>query len=151
MKWFLRTPNSLSALILRLALGGVMFFHGAQKALGVFGGQGLKPTVEGMTAHFGFSPAVVYLVVAAEFLGGAGLVIGLLGRLAALGIAAVMGGAIYYVHWQHGFTMNWSGVKAGEGYEYHVLAIAMALALVFLGSGALSADRALSRNRVPPS
>ena len=147
MKWMLRTRNSLSALILRLALGAVMFPHGAQKALGLFGGKGLKETVAGMSGAFGLSPTLVYLVIAGEFLGAIGLVLGFLGRLAALGILAVMAGAVYLAHYQHGFFMNWYGNQQGEGFEYHILAGAMALALVFLGSGALSVDRALTRDR----
>jgi putative oxidoreductase len=90
---------------------------------------------------------VAILVVAAEFLGAIGLIVGFLTRLAALGIAAVMAGAIWMVHLPNGFFMNWSGKQAGEGFEYHLLAIAIAIALMIKGGGLASVDRALSRSK----
>jgi len=65
-------------------------------------------------------------------------------RLAAAGIAAIMTGAIVTVHWPHGFFMNWAGSQAGEGFEYHLLAIAIAAALVLTGGGRWSVDRRIS-------
>jgi putative oxidoreductase len=50
------------------------------------------------------------------------------------------------VHFKLGFFANWYGAKKGEGYEYHLLAIAIAFVLVVKGSGALSIDRALSKS-----
>ena len=64
-----------------------------------------------------------------------------LGRAAALGIAAVMIGAVVTAHAANGFFMNWSGTQAGEGFEFHILALAMAVAVMIRGSGALSIDR----------
>ena len=85
------------------------------------------------------------LVIAAEFLGSLGLISGLLTRVAALGITCVMLGAIFLVHLPNGFFMNWGGTQAGEGFEYHLLAIAIAAALLLKGGGKWSVDRALSR------
>ena len=55
-----------------------------------------------------------------------------------------MVGAIATVHLANGFFMNWSGAQKGEGFEYHILAIALALVVMLRGSGAASVDRALS-------
>lgn len=146
LKKLLSTPNDLALLVLRLVLGGVFFIHGAQKALGWFGGHGLSDTLNFFTQNMGLSMLVAVLVVAAEFLGAIGLIVGFLTRLAAAGIFAVMVGAIAMVHLTNGFFMNWSGAQAGEGFEYHLLAIAISLALVLGGGGMAAVDRLLSRN-----
>ena len=143
----LKTDNSPAQMFIRLALGAVILPHGAQKALGWFGGHGLEGTLNFFTQSMGMPLAVAVLVIAAEFLGPIGLFFGFLTRLAALGIACVMGGAIAMVHLQHGFFMNWQGDQAGEGFEYHLLAIAIAVALMIKGGGKWSLDGVLSRNR----
>lgn len=145
IKKLLATRNDLALLVLRLILGGVFFIHGAQKALGWFGGHGLSGTLNFFTQNMGLPLLVAVLVVAAEFLGAIGLIVGFLTRLAAAGIFAVMVGAIAMVHLKYGFFMNWFGAQAGEGIEYHLLAIAIALALVLGGGGMASLDQALSR------
>jgi len=89
---------------------------------------------------------LAFLAICAEFLGGIGLVLGFLGRVAAFGILCNMLVAVWMVHFKFGFFINWSGAKTGEGYEYHLLAIAVALALMVKGSGAFSIDRALSKS-----
>lgn len=144
--WLFRTNGSVAGLILRLTLAVVMFPHGAQKVLGWFGGQGLTPTLQFFTSA-GIPPVLAWLVIAAEFLGPLGLIIGLLTRLAALGIAGVMLGAMKMVHWKNGFFMNWSGTQQGEGFEFHLLALGIAIALVIMGGGAASVDRALTSSR----
>lgn len=144
---FLHTEKDSSALVLRVMLAVVFFPHGAQKALGWFGGNGLEGTLNFFTQSMGMPLAIAALVIAAEFLGSIGLFFGFLTRLAALGIACVMVGAVAMVHLQHGFFMNWQGNKAGEGFEYHLLAIAIAVALMIKGGGRFSLDAALSRNR----
>ena len=146
LKKLLSTPDDLALLTLRLILGGVFFIHGAQKALGWFGGHGLSGTLEAFTQGMGLPLLVAVLVVAAEFLGAIGLIVGFLTRIAAFGIFAVMLGAITMVHLKYGFFMNWFGKQAGEGIEYHLLAIAISLALVLSGGGMASIDRWLSRN-----
>lgn len=144
---FIRTEEDSSALVLRLMLAIVFFPHGAQKVLGWFGGHGLEGTLNYFTQSMGLPLAVAALVIAAEFLGSIGLFFGFLTRLAAFGIACVMLGAIFTVHLQHGFFMNWQGNQAGEGIEYHLLAIAIAVALMIKGGGRWSLDGAISRNR----
>lgn len=136
------TNKDVIPIFLRLTLGAVMFPHGAQKVLGWFGGGGFKFTLEGMTG-MGLPAAIVVMVMVAEFLGSLGLIFGFLTRLSALGVISVMLGAIFTVHQQYGFFMNWMGKQAGEGFEYHLLAIGIAVALLVRGGGAFSIDRAL--------
>jgi len=136
------TNKDIVPSFLRLTLGAVMFPHGAQKVLGWFGGGGFKVTLEGMTG-MGLPAAIVVMVMIAEFLGSLGLIFGFLTRLSALGVISVMLGAIFTVHQQYGFFMNWMGKQAGEGFEYHLLAIGIAVALLVRGGGAFSIDRAL--------
>jgi putative oxidoreductase len=140
-----RTDDDVASFVLRLTLGLAMLPHGAQKLLGWFGGYGFAGTMEYFTGAAGLPYVVALLVIVAEFFGALGLVTGLFGRVAALGIGAVMTGAILTVHLPHGFFMNWTGQQAGEGFEYHLLALGIALALVVKGSGALSLDRWLTR------
>lgn len=136
-----KTESDRAVALLRLVLGAVFFAHGAQKALGWFGGYGLSATMGAMTHQMGIPAVFAGLAIAAEFLGGLGLMVGLLSRVAALGIAVEMAVAVAIVHAQNGFFMNWSGSQKGEGFEYHLLAIGIALALVVKGAGAFSVDR----------
>ena len=143
IKKLMSTSNDLSLTILRLVLGVVFLAHGSQKMLGWFGGYGFHGTMGALT-HMGMPAAVAFLIIAAEFFGGLGLILGLLTRVAAFGIAVTMAVAVFTVHLQYGFFANWTGKQAGEGYEYHLLAIAIAVALLLRGAGKFSADRALS-------
>ena len=143
--WLVGTHGDVVPLVLRLTLAVVMFPHGAQKAIGWFGGYGLRGTLDFLRKSGVASPVAV-LAIMAEFLGPLGLVVGLLTRVAALGIAAVMLGSILTVHRQHGFFMNWYGNQQGEGFEYHILAIGLAVALVLGGGGVWSLDAVIAGN-----
>jgi len=145
LKYFFHTEEDSGALVLRLFLGAVFLPHGAQKVLGWYGGHGFEATLGAFTNQMGVPLAVAILVILAESLGAVGLFLGFLTRLCALGIVCVMAGAIYMVHLPNGFFMNWYGTQAGEGYEYHLLAIGMALALIIKGGGRYSIDRAIAR------
>ena len=144
LKRLMATSDDVSFTILRLVLGVVFFAHGAQKMLGWFGGFGFHATM-GSFAHMGMPAPVALLVICTEFFGGLGLIVGLLTRIAALGIGGEMIGAIFMVHLANGFFMNWMGKQKGEGVEYHLLVIAVAAALLLRGAGAFSLDRALSK------
>jgi putative oxidoreductase len=144
LKRLMNTTNDVSLTTLRVVLGVVFFAHGAQKMLGWFGGYGFQGTM-GFFEHMGMPAPVAFLVICTEFFGGLGLIVGLLTRIAALGIGVEMIGAIFLVHLPNGFFMNWSGTQKGEGIEYHLLAIAVAAALLLRGAGAFSADHALSK------
>lgn len=141
----LQTSNAWSPSLLRVVLGAVIFPHGAQKALGWFGGPGLEGTLNFFSSGLSVPPLLTLLVVAAEFLGSLALIVGLFTRAAAAAVVAVMLGAVALVHWPHGFFMNWFGAQAGEGFEFHLLALGLAVALVVDGGGRYSLDRALSR------
>lgn len=140
----LRTDDDWTGTILRWTLAIVIFPHGAQKVLGWFGGYGFSGTLDFFTETMGLPALVAVLVFAAEFLGPIGLAAGLFSRAAAAGIGAVMVGAIGTVHATHGFFMNWSGAQQGEGFEYHLLVIGLALAIVLKGGGRLSLDSRLA-------
>jgi len=144
-KKILSTQEDLAAFILRLTLGGVFFPHGVQKALGWFGGYGLSATLASFTDKMHIPLVFAILAVAAEFLGAIALILGFFTRLAALGIAVVMIVAIYMVHGANGFFMNWFGAQKGEGIEYHILAIGIAVALMIKGAGSFSIDKKLSK------
>ena len=144
--WLLQTNSGVEGLLLRITLAVVIFPHGAQKALGWFGGHGFKGTMKYFTDS-GIPAGLGLLAIAAEFLGSFGLAFGLLTRLAAFGIACVMLVAIITVHWRHGFFINWSGNQKGEGIEYHLLALGIAITLIIIGAGAWSLDGALARAR----
>ena len=136
------TNKDVIPIFLRLTLGAVIFPHGAQKVLGWFGGGGFKVTLEGMTG-MGLPAAIVVMVMVAEFLGSLGLIFGFLTRLSALGVISVMLGAIFTVHQQYGFFMNWIEKQAGKGFEYHLLTISIAVALLMRENNAFSIDHAL--------
>ncbi|MGH8622228.1 MAG: DoxX family protein [Burkholderiales bacterium] len=140
----LKTDPSLVPLVLRLTLAVIVFPHGAQKLFGWFGGYGFRGTMRYFTS-MGLPAALGVLVILTESIGAVALAVGLFGRIAALGVACVMVGAIALVHLRHGFFMNWFGNQQGEGYEYHLLMAAIAVALVITGSGLWSLDGLLAR------
>jgi putative oxidoreductase len=138
-----QTPDDRLVTLLRLTLGVIFFAHGAQKMLGWFGGYGYTGTMHFFTG-FGIPAPLAFLAIAAEFFGGLGLIFGLLGRVAALGITVNMLVAIAAIHAKVGFFMNWAGNQKGEGFEYHLLAIVIGLSVIIRGSGAFSLDRLIA-------
>lgn len=146
LKKLIQTDQDVATLILRVLMGIVFFSHGAQKVLGWFGGQGLSGTM-GSFASAGIPALFAFLAIAAEFLGSLGLIVGCLTRVAAFGVTCVMVVAVLMVHLKNGFFMNWSGSQTGEGFEYHILAVAIGVALVIKGGGLWSVDAALSEKQ----
>lgn len=144
----LETSEDYAALIARLALGIMIFPHGAQKLLGWFGGYGFSGSMGFLTGSVGLPWIIAFLVIMIEFFGGIALVVGALTRIAALGVGINMLGAALVVHLPYGFFMNWGGNKAGEGFEFHILAIALALILMLRGGGVFSLDRILTSDEV---
>ena len=143
LAWLFQTDGTLVPLVVRLALAVVIFPHGAQKLLGWFGGYGFKGTM-GYFTGTGVPAPLALLAIIAEFFGPLGLALGLLTRVAAFGIACVMVVAVVRVHTPNGFFMNWFGNQKGEGYEFHLLAIGLALALIIGGAGRWSLDACLA-------
>lgn len=135
--------NDVAALIARVTLGLVILPHGLQKLLGIFGGYGFSATVGAFTG-MGIPTPVAVLVILAESFGALFLILGLISRLSALGIGLVMLGAVFTVHTQFGFFMNWYGTAAGEGFEYHLLALGLALIVLVRGGGKWSLDGVIS-------
>ena len=146
LKRFLSTDNDPGAMIIRLALGLVMFPHGAQKVLGWWGGYGAAATIQAFSKN-GLPVFISVLVLLAEFVGSLMLIFGFVTRLAAFGIGCVMLGAVVLVHSKVGFFMNWVGQQKGEGFEYHILALGIVIALLIKGGGAFSVDLAITRGR----
>lgn len=140
----LRTDADYATTIARVALAIVILPHGAQKLLGWFGGGGVSGTIGFFQSALGIPAALTLLVIAAESLGALALIFGVVGRFAAVGIAAVMAGAVFLQHAAVGFFMNWTGAQPGEGFEFHILAIGLAAVVAIKGSGALSIDRLLA-------
>jgi putative oxidoreductase len=138
------TSNDFALTVVRLILGVTFFMHGAQKMLGWFGGYGFHATMGTFTHYLGIPAPLAFLAICAEFFGGLGLLVGLLSRIAALGIMVNMLVAIATVHHVNGFFMNWTGQQKGEGFEFHLLAIALAIVVLIKGSGAVSIDRAIA-------
>ena len=145
LKRIFATENDWAATFMRLTLGIVMFPHGAQKMLGWFGGYGFTGTMGFFTEQMGIPGIFAFLAIIAEFAGALGLITGLLTRIAAFGIAATMSVAILTSHLANGFFMNWYGNQKGEGFEYHLLALGLAIALIIRGGGAASADQKIAK------
>ena len=121
--------SSLALVPIRLELGIIFVAHGGQKLFGLFGGGGFAATVESF-AKMGFLPSTFWagLVGGVEFFGGIAVLIGLLTRFAALGIAITMAVAIFKVHWAN-------GLLGQGGFQFPLALFGMALTLVFGGAG----------------
>jgi putative oxidoreductase len=145
------TARDSAPTIARIMLGIVFFPHGAQKALGWYGGPGIEGTMGYLHGMMHIPVLFVWLAIAAEFLGSLGLIVGFLGRVAAFGIACNMAVAVATTHLANGFFMNWTGQQKGEGYEYHLLALTLAAIVIVRGSGAYSVDRALTERAAAPA
>lgn len=143
----LATTDDFIPLIARLVLGLVILPHGLQKAFGFFGGYGFEGTVGYLTST-GIPLAFAVLAITAEVAGSLGLIVGLFGRVASFGVASVMIVAALMVHRGH-FFMNWTGSQGGEGFEYHLLALALASVVMIRGSGRFSLDGVITRATIP--
>jgi putative oxidoreductase len=141
LELLLKTDAGIAGLLLRCLLAIAICPHGAQKALGWFGGFGVAGTL-GYFKGLGIPTPIGVLGIAAEFLGPLLLVAGFGTRVAAFGIACMMLGAAWLVHRPYGFFLNWFGQHplGKEGFEYQVLALGLALVLIVIGSGKWSVD-----------
>jgi len=146
-KKLIRTDDDAAMLVLRVMLGIVFYFHGMQKLTTMYGGYGFTGTLEFFTTKLGIPAFFAFLAIMAEGLGWAGLIAGFLTRIAALGITVNMIVAVYMLHWQNGIFMNWFGNQKGEGFEYHLLVIAIGIGLMIKGGGKWSLDRALAEKK----
>ncbi len=147
VKQILKTNPIIGFSIARWTLGLVIFPHGAQKLLGLFGGYGYSATMESLTTQMGLPSIVAFSVIMIEFFGSISLVLGFFSRFWALSLAGMFTGIIITTQLEHGFFMNWFGNQAGEGYEFSLLVIGLALSIVVNGSGKWSIDSLISKNR----
>jgi len=146
LKKLIETPNDFLLTILRLVLGVIFLAHGAQLIFGMFGGHVLSASMDIFVNVLHIPAPLAFIAIMAEFIGGIALILGVAARFAALGIAVDMCVAMT-MHAQNGLFMNWFGNQKGEGIEFHLVAIAVALPLIVHGAGALSLDRLLTAHR----
>jgi putative oxidoreductase len=140
-----QTDDDPALFLLRVLLGIVFFPHGAQKVFGWFGGQGFSATMTSFTVNLGIPAFFAFLAILAESLGAVALLTGFLTRIAAFGLACNMVVAVFMIHLKNGFFMNWFGNQKGEGVEYHILVVAITLALMIRGGGKWSVDGMIAK------
>ncbi|HZX12772.1 MAG TPA: DoxX family protein [Thermodesulfobacteriota bacterium] len=141
--WIFKTYPSWAPIFARLTLGIIFFAHGSQKLLGWFGGSGWSGTIQ-FFEQSGVPAFLAVLLIITEFFGGIAIILGLFTRLAALGLTIAMIVAIYKVHLQNGFFLNWFNVpNMGHGIEYNLALIGLSLSLLVWGGGNLSVDQAI--------
>lgn len=145
--WLVTNTNSWAALVARLTLGIVIFPHGAQKLLGAFGGYGFAGTTGYLTTQAGLPYAIAVLVILIEFFGSLFLIFGFLTRYVAIGFLGLFLGVVSTVHYKNGFFMNWSGTQKGEGFEYFLFLLGLALIALILGGGKASVDAAITNKK----
>jgi putative oxidoreductase len=145
MKTFTSSRVDISLLIVRVIPGIIVAAHGSQKLLGWFGGYGFEGTMTFFTDTIGLPYLIAFFIILAESVGMIALIAGLFSRLISGSLIAIMIGAIVTVHGEFGFFMNWSGNNAGEGFEFHLLIISLAMVIVINGPGAYSMDYILRR------
>lgn len=143
MQVIFRTNNDWTGVIIRLTTGLILFPHGAQKMLGLFGGPGFSGEMDFLTGTVHLSWLIALLVIVIEFIGSLSFIIGFASRVWAVLTIILMIGIIVSSHLDNGFFMNWFGNQKGEGYEYHLLVIGLCLAMLYNGSGKLSVDTTL--------
>jgi len=146
MQLMFRTNNDWTGVIIRLTTGLILFPHGAQKMLGMFGGFGFSGEMDFLTGTVHLSWLIAFLVIIIEFVGSLSFIVGFASRAWAVLTIILMLGIIFSSHLDNGFFMNWFGNQKGEGFEYHLLVIGLCLAMLYNGSGKLSIDRALQEN-----
>jgi len=145
VKTLLTTNSNIGFSIARLALGVVIFPHGAQKLLGLFGGLGYSGTIDLFTTQMGLPSMVAFSIIMIEFFGSISLILGLFSRFWALSLSGMFLGIIFTTQLEHGFFMNWIGNQAGEGFEYSLLVIGLALSILTNGSGKWSIDNLITK------
>ena len=136
----IRTDRDPTLTLARFVLAAIFLGHGTQKAFGWFGGMGFERSLEFFQATMGIPAPLTVFLIFTELSASVGFILGLLSRIAALGLLVAMVVAPFANHLYPRFFMNWTGMRGGEGYEYHLLAIALLAGILYRGSGALSLD-----------
>jgi putative oxidoreductase len=135
-----KTDNDWTGLVTRLSIGLILFPHGAQQMLGIFGGYGFSGTMGFLTGTLHLPWLIAFMVIAIEFFGSVSLVTGFASRLWSIAIVVIFTGTIFTAHIGNGFFMNWYGTQKGEGFEYALLVIGLSIATLINGSGKYSID-----------
>lgn len=148
MKKLLATsPENITALVARIALGIAVFPHGAQKLLGWFGGYGFSGTMGFLTGGAGLPWIIALLVILIEFFGALFLIAGFATRIAAFGVIINFLGVVLTSHIHNGFFMNWyKQPNQGEGLEYFILLFGLAIISLIAGGGKASVDAAITKD-----
>ena len=141
------TTNDWTGLVTRLSIGLILFPHGAQQMLGIFGGYGFIGTMGFLTGTLHLPWLIAFLVITIEFFGSISLITGFASRLWSIGIVVIFIGTIFTAHIGNGFFMNWYGTQKGEGFEYALLVIGLSIATLINGSGRYSVDKIIASNR----
>lgn len=139
-----KTNNDWAGVVARLTIGLIVFPHGAQKMLGAFGGYGFSGTMSFFTDTLHLPWIIGFFVIIIEFFGSLSLIAGFASRLWSALTVILFIGIIVTSHLDNGFFMNWFGNQKGEGYEFHLLVIGLALTTLINGSGKYSIDEKLS-------
>ncbi|GFM81463.1 quinol oxidase [Pseudomonas cichorii] len=140
IKSVLSTRAGYGLTVLRIIVGIIFIAHGSQKLFGAFGGYGLEGTAQFMASQ-GLNPGYLMALLSGsvEFFGGLAVLIGLLARPAALGLAVLLLVAIFSVHIGNGLFMS------NNGYEFALALLGGAIAILIEGAGKLSVDRAIAK------
>lgn len=136
----LRVSSQQADLILRVALGTVFVAHGSQKLFGWFGGNGWNATIGFFNQVLNIPAPLAGLVILIEFFGGIAIILGLLTRPVALGLAATMLGAAFKVHLVNGFFLG-----QNNGVEYVFVLLLLSIYFVVKGSGVISLDGLIAK------
>ena len=135
-----KTGNDWTGLIIRLTLGLILFPHGAQKLFGWFGGPGFTNEMSFFTDTLHLPWLIAFLVIVIEFAGSLCFIAGFASRAWAVATIILFAGIIFTAHLEFGFFMNWFGNQKGEGFEYFILMLGIAVSLVVSGAGRYSID-----------
>ena len=148
MKWIFQSGDHVHGFIARLTLAVVILPHGLQLLLGWFGGYGFAASMTYFTSTVGLPWLVGLLVILLQSIGALLLLAGLATKPLALATIFLFAGMIFTSHLEFGFFMNWSGTQKGEGFEFHLLVIGLALLLLTEGAGKYSFDVLLAKSPV---
>ena len=142
-----KTHNTLTGFMLRLTLGLIFLPHGLQKTAGIFGGAGFVGTMKIFTEQLHLPASVAFTVIVIELFGAICLLLGLVTRFWALAYVGLLFGIMFTTHLENGFFMNWFGNQKGEGCQFDLLAIGIAITLIIEGAGKYSLDKYIFRRK----
>ncbi|MBO0692777.1 MAG: DoxX family protein [Acidimicrobiaceae bacterium] len=133
-------PKDLALLAARAALTWIFIYYGSGKLFGAFNQGGIHGTAQYFSHAAGLNPGTFFAVVGGliEFGGGIAMALGLATRLAGLALFGDMVVAMVTITWATGLNSN-------PGYQVNIAVAALALVMVFLGSGRFSLDAVIDR------